>query len=83
MSEKKTINRRRFINAILTTGTVTGLISQVSADPISPGTGKKIKMLTPDGKLVEVDESVLEKINGTKKASGKEVFEWMDQKHKK
>ena len=83
MPQKKTINRRGFINAVLTTGTVTGFISQVSADPISQGSGKKIKMLTPDGKLVEVDESVLEKITGSKKASGKEVFEWMDQKHKK
>ena len=83
MSQKKTINRRKFINAILTTGTVTGLINQVSADPTSPGTGNKIKMLTSDGKLVEVDKSVLEKITASKKASGKEVFDWMDQKHKK
>ena len=41
-----------------------------------------VKMLTPDGKLVEVDKSVIEKATGLKKASGKEVFEWMDQKHK-
>ena len=82
MTPKKILNRRRFINAILTTGTVTGLISQVSADPIPQGSGNKIKMLTSDGKLVEVDESVLEKITASKKASGKEVFEWMDQKHK-
>jgi len=82
MSQKKTHTRRRFINAILATGTVTGLITQVSANPTPPG-GNKIKMLTADGKLVEVDQSVVEKLTGSKKASGQEVFEWMDQKHKK
>jgi len=39
-------------------------------------------MLTSDGKLVEVDKSVIEKIAASKRASDKEVFEWMDQKHK-
>jgi len=82
MSPKKTHTRRRFINAILATGAVTGLITQVDANP-KPAGGNKIKMLTADGKLVEVDQSVLEKITGSKKASDKEVFEWMDQKHKK
>ena len=81
MSQKKTLNRRHFINTILATGAVTGLITQVSADPKPPG-GNKIKMLTADGKLVEVDQSVLDKITGSQKATDKEVFEWMDKKHK-
>jgi hypothetical protein len=38
-------------------------------------------MLTADGKLVEVDQSVIEKAT-SKKASDKEVYEWMDEKHK-
>ena len=83
MPQNKKLNRRRFINAVLATGTVTGLITQASANPTSPADGKKVKMLTADGKLVEVDQSVLEKITATKKASDKEIFEWMDPKHKK
>jgi len=83
MSQNKTLNRRRFINEVLATGTVTGLITQVSGNPTSPANKNKVKMLTADGKLVEVDQSVLEKMTGSKKASDKEIFEWMDPKHKK
>ena len=81
MSSKKKPNRRNFISSILAAGTATALITPASANPKST-TGNKIKMLTADGKLVEVDQSVLEKITGSEKASDKEVFEWMDQKHK-
>ena len=38
---------------------------------------EKIKMLTPDGKLVEVDKDVLDKITGNKKASNEDIFNWM------
>ena len=43
---------------------------------------EKVKMLTADGKLVEVDKSVIDKLAASKTASDKEVFEWMDKKHK-
>ena len=46
------------------------------------GKEEKIKMLTPDGKLVEVNKSVMEKNAGVRKATDKEVFDWMDPKHK-
>lgn len=39
---------------------------------------KKIKMLTPDGKLVEVNESVISKLTSIKpRASNAEVQSWM------
>lgn len=39
---------------------------------------EKVKMLTPDGKLVEVDKDVLDKITGSKKASNEDIYKWME-----
>jgi hypothetical protein len=39
---------------------------------------EKVKMLTPDGKLVEIDKSVLDAIKQNKKASNQEIFDWMN-----
>lgn len=36
-----------------------------------------VKMLTADGKLVEIDRSVLEQATQKKKSSNKEIFHWM------
>lgn len=41
------------------------------------GKAEKVKMLTPDGKLVEVDKSVLDRA-AKKKASNKDIFDWME-----
>ena len=38
---------------------------------------EKIKMLTPDGKLVEVDKAVFEEAARKKKASNKDIYNWM------
>jgi hypothetical protein len=38
---------------------------------------EKVKMLTADGKLVEVDKSVLKAIDKNQKASNREILEWM------
>lgn len=38
----------------------------------------KIKMLTPDGKLVEVDKEVFDQVSGKKKASNQEILSWMN-----
>lgn len=81
MSPKKKYNRRIFINSIIATGAAAAVITPLVPD-LKPKNGDKIKMLTPDGKLVEVDRSVIEKATGSKKATGQEVFEWMDKKHK-
>ena len=81
MSSKKKRDRRNFISSILTGGTAVGSINPVSANPKSTN-GSKIKMLTADGRLVEIDKSVFEKKAGLQKASDKEVYEWMSDKHK-
>ena len=39
---------------------------------------EKIKMLTPDGKLVEVDKAVFEQVSGRKKATNEEILNWME-----
>lgn len=38
---------------------------------------EKIKMLTADGKLVEVDKSIIEAAAKKQKAGNKEIFDWM------
>jgi hypothetical protein len=81
MSPQKKSNRRNFFKSALAAGTTVGLVNPVSANPTS-SSGDKIKMLTADGKLVEVDRSVIEKATASKKATNEEVFEWMDKKHK-
>ena len=80
MPSKKS-NRRNFISSVLAAGAATGLTLPVITKSKSKS-GDKIKMLTADGKLVEVDRSVIEKATASKRATDKEVFEWMDKKHK-
>lgn len=46
-----------------------------SAEKTKP---EKVKMLTPDGKLVEVDKDVLDKITGKQKASNEDILNWME-----
>ena len=36
-----------------------------------------IKMLTADGKLVEVEKAIFEKASTKQKATNKEIFQWM------
>jgi hypothetical protein len=44
---------------------------------------EKIKMLTQDGKLVEVDKSVFDALNSKKKATNLDIYKWMDNPSKK
>lgn len=44
---------------------------------------EKIKMLTADGKLVEVDKNVVEQLAKKKKSSNKDIYEWMNNPSKK
>jgi hypothetical protein len=41
------------------------------------GNGEKVKMLTAEGKLVEVDKDVLDKAIKNQKATNKEILGWM------
>jgi hypothetical protein len=43
--------------------------------------GKKkemVKMLTADGKLVEIEKTLLDAVATKKKASNQEIYKWMD-----
>jgi hypothetical protein len=37
-----------------------------------------VKMLTADGKLVQINKAVLEAVSKNKKSTNKEIFDWMD-----
>ncbi|HJV20869.1 MAG TPA: hypothetical protein VJ552_13380 [Sediminibacterium sp.] len=37
-----------------------------------------VKMLTADGKLVEVEKSILEAASKKKKSSNQEIYQWMN-----
>ena len=84
MPAKDKHDRRSFVKSILTGATAAGIIAPLttSAKPHKEKMVNKIKMLTSDGKLVEVDESVIRKAAGSKKATTEEIFKWMDPKHK-
>ncbi len=44
---------------------------------------EKVKMLTADGKLVEVDKSVYELLTKKQKATNKDIYDWMENPCKK
>lgn len=44
---------------------------------------EKVKMLTPEGKLVEVDKAIVDAARQNKKASNKDIFDWMQNPSKK
>jgi hypothetical protein len=46
------------------------------SNPSTKDTGEKVKMLTADGKLVEVDKSALAGARKMK-ATNKDIFDWM------
>lgn len=69
---KKTDNksRRQFFSSLLSAGT-------------ESSKSEMIKMLTPDGKLVEVERSVLDQAVTRTKAGNKEIYNWMKNPSKK
>jgi hypothetical protein len=76
MSTEKSNSRRAFFKkGISTLAVVAGIQQTVKADDGSP----KIKMLTPDGKLVEVSQSVFTQAQ-KKKATNKDIQEWVTKK---
>jgi hypothetical protein len=76
----KNKNRRNFLKAVISSGAAAALVPPLIK--LQQEKEEKVKMLTADGKLVEVNKSVVEKNAGVRKASDKEVFDWMDPKHK-
>jgi hypothetical protein len=63
-------SRRWFLSLILPGNNDTS-----SAKP--PDNTEKVKMLTPDGKLVEVDKNILDRAIKNQKATNKEILNWM------
>ena len=76
---KKDNPRRNFLKSAITFGAGIGLFSlfgkKAKARP-----SDKVKMLTPDGKLVEIDRSQIEKEVTPTRASNQEVMDWMKPK---
>jgi hypothetical protein len=72
MGNKKTEDksRRWFLSLFLS-----GNEDASSAKP--PGDGEKVKMLTAEGKLVEVDKRILDAATKKQKASNKQILTWM------
>ncbi|HXR80455.1 MAG TPA: hypothetical protein VN763_06030 [Saprospiraceae bacterium] len=74
-------NRRKFLSLGLLGGA--GLLSQKATAmlPIEPE-AEKIQMLTPDGKLVEVDKRVLDQVAEKKKAANTDILDWTTTQYK-
>ena len=52
-------------------------LSLFTAADKKPTNPNMVKMLTADGKLVEIDKSVLEAASKKQKSSNKEIYDWM------
>ncbi|MDH5398500.1 MAG: hypothetical protein OEX02_10155 [Cyclobacteriaceae bacterium] len=78
METHKKQNRRKFFRSGLVAAFMAPFGLKLNAN--TANTGKTVKMLTPDGQLVEVDES---KLNSGKriKASNKEILKWKSTKN--
>ena len=79
-------NTRR---AALKFGLATSFLAAFSQLPVSAKekgqeeSGEKIKMLAPDGTLVEIDRSVLNKTASKKAASNDDIKNFIDRKNNK
>ena len=73
------LDRRKFLRFGLGFVAAAGIISTVGGGLLKASAPKttKIKMLTPDGKLVEIDASKIEKEITPVRATNAEVQEWM------
>ena len=79
--KKDNPSRRKFLSLGILGG-VSLVAGQASAETPPVSDGEKVKMLTPDGQLVEVDKSVLEKSTNRQKASNKDILSWANPKEK-
>ena len=76
MSNLKNENpsRRKFLSLGLMGGA--GLIAGKATAQTPEPTGETVKMLTPDGQLVEVDKQVMDAIGERKKANNESILQW-------
>ena len=78
MSQTKN-SRRKFLSKTLL-GRSTA--NAESANSALAKTGETIKMLSPDGQLVEIDKRVLENAENRKKVNNEEILKWANTKKK-
>jgi len=74
-------SRRNFLKTALIAGAAAGLFSPLRNSKKKPS--EKVKMLTPDGRLVEIEKSAIKKEIISTRATDNEVLEWMNSKNKK
>jgi hypothetical protein len=72
-------DRRNFLSKAIKTIMTVGIGVPVLDANAKQG-GEKIKFLTPDGKLVEIDKNILDKKAPKQKASNKEILNWASKK---
>lgn len=77
MADKKKMHhsRRKFLSLGFLTGA--GMIAGKASAQSIPETGETVKMLTKDGKIVEVDKSVLTLSAEKRQATKKDVLRWI------
>ncbi len=78
MQTENNNKRRGFLKSMFTLGAGLGLIS-VTGKKAKAEPGEKIKLLTPDGKLVEIDKNHI-KSETPERASNNDVMSWMTKK---
>ena len=86
INNKKKFSRGSFVKFAFATGffaflSKLGFSSSVKKQ--ATNTGTKVKMLTPDGKLVEVDRRVVEAASKRTKASNSEIHNFVSVKKNK
>ena len=82
-NEKNKLSRKKFLGWSIGLGTLLAFPSSLLGQNKPSKKGKMVKMLTPDGKLVEVDENILAAATKRNKAGNKEIFHWMKNPSKK
>ena len=71
---KDKTSRRKFLALSFLGGA--GLVAGKVEAQTPAESGEKVQMLTPDGKLVEVDRSVLEKSTQRQTAKNEDILNW-------
>jgi hypothetical protein len=74
--KKNDLSRRKFLSFGLMAGAWPAAAGKAEAQNLSES-GETVKMLTTDGKLVEVDKAALDKAGQRKRASKKDILEWI------
>jgi hypothetical protein len=77
MKMKEKHNRRKFLSLGLLAGAAM-LAPGVQAESLESNSGNEetVMLLTPDGKLVKVKKSVVQKAKSGTKASNQEILKW-------